>query len=1621
MIAYVTLWDERIDGGMLPPREHYFLARLLCLIRGHCQRLGTTSDQGGDVVKEEPEKKVSEEIAVVEEKWDPGVSTEQCDSARRLANEYLNEAWLEVRRLFPTEDDSIRVLDGPVGKVVCDGWYQVYLKSLRYPPRVCERLKQGGARLLFDRFLLTGLRQGEFGKRAGLKDAQVTRLFRFALGWPGVEKPNLSLEAFQRACEGLGMVLTVTARDRRSVTTREDGEAAVVPSSVTARERHLWALACVAARALYSQQQIDRRVQDACRGLVAFQSGYLYGVNEPLALDHLTNMLFGDMIVPPHLEAISPQVSGEVVGEEIADKAMLSLLEPGLRRAGPIALFAHESEARILGPVLSRGVRWLDDFQPTETPLAPRDLEPAQVQAASARVHWQSTYRVFERWQKLAVRHSSSQETWEAIHPSLEQFQAAQTEGWSPEEFWHLEHCSECAGFKQIASANLEKDQRDPERFSISRAIRLCVFMSKKQQKRFRDQRTNSGSEPRKIQAVPPGPDPRVLDVRFLSDRALGYRLIWQGDRLVVSVCAKRGSNAPELIFCSIVDGRRRLDSCFLLTQHGPVESKLIAGECEFRREQLEALTLVSATGDLPLEFNYPRLDLIHVHNLVQLLGGDDEDSVRRRRDVLKVIIKGPWNGTAFRAWGDWVEWALPWAEENPTLLAWLAEISKRQHWDRVRAVTRLIDVRRKTLRRQLEGKIDQGQARILGKYLHSRHAWIYECWKSFLSAPGDEASYRAAFNENVDSASWVLQAQNPSIVRHVYESSVGYYTNNSKACPYYWNWKTSPDEALDKNTYSALAAPIDIPALGHSGPALVDETEEARDEERIHRQLWELLGVAILETDDANGFNAAQVADLTASARMLAPDLLSWKHLTEEGEEPCPWHPNRGSNPNDQSWHAQGLLEEVCYAIAKGATGQGGLCSLWYLDWKYDKAFQLATTGYAQEYSAVGMPLRGDRGRQSIFELAEEGARRTGVFRADEEILAASFPSLAKRGLLLEARIAPVFWGEASDGSNKPTCMLFVHCSQYSASMEPGRPILPDDEEMSELAKMVGHLLGDFQQHRLRMSRVWLRQHSSVAGSTPRSSLKQLQWLLKSMFQADDSAIWVRDPSAEKEADRYVNIAPPWIDQGENTSVWNRRVFHQLQVLLRRSRGKPNVPCSVRLYDSREFDLAVSNLLDVRPVLPTRMLACGIAAADGSGEWDLVIDLRQKITTRPFTQFTQQLLAEFASAVMPLVTDWQNALQWLRTVRDDHAAVIALQKDYPVYKLPVPNGPSISTLAEHALMSLLATTGGTAKPGISKEHEVVAKLWFAPALSLSCGRPVYQLYTEQPGVIVLSPSVANRASESDESTIRQECMSWAKFSTWIGDHLGNGIITLGLRDRDTGLPVRSRSNLLPDSQRMLEDVARYLSAVFSKENERPEGFEAFPPPLRIENAVEQLRTYVCRTIADRSDATDIEPNDLNQWVTVVSPDQEIASWPLIGESGYVHDDDRGLFSDLDVYGVRIAEKDQLFIPLDSPDRSPRGLVVSNPEWMPLKTFYPPNPAHFDSVLARKAALGTHLVQLCRLVGRSTGYWNHLLLGLKREDVEAPSRPWDPQWQPESGDLPQPLALEHHAKATTLC
>jgi len=1556
MNIYTTLLGEHIDLGALTPQAALLVGRLLDLADEY--RKSTPAD------------------------------------ARDHALEYAWAAQDKIARVYPGRPDYIRALGGPVGAVYRDAFFRVYRHGVpsEHHERFLENLLHNPSRPVVECWVDSRLRQRDFADHAGLENAQVSRLISYVLEPWKKSNPNVSLDKLRDACTNLAVVPRWGA-----VQGGEQEHAAALhtgPAGISARERHSWTLIAAVTRCLHAGENLE--ALKTCSRLLGLHLAAAYGISDVLMLDHIVDFVLRDILTVPRL-----QVCGQAGRGKFRESAGAGgFFDPGVRLDGGSVLIADRDLAEQLEPLLRRhcGLRLRRDGDGTDALTASRveSLETANRDA------WLQAFDVYARWLDSPAYEESSKEISDQLHPSDEQLDRAQMEGWSKDDALHVEHCAICRPRLKRRPDSPSQGKQDCEEIKCSSKW-FRLFVSQRQEDNFKKRQQEStapAQAPPEIEELREGRERRVISERASYSGGAWVTVTLERDALLVTVTGKEQHGFALLARCTVAgdtdeDLPRRY---FPITRKG---AGYYSGECRFSRAELRDLRRGTTTGELLLEFRHPSVTLIPV----DCLGDEEVLKPQEREKIKKDVTSCCWDAATLASWRSWVKEARnywKWKSESSSEIIqnWLNDVDCRLDWDVLRAVRRLLEDLRVRVLTRVDERIDSLVTDCMGKCRRAQHGWAFVRQQR-------TGNYKALATKNTEDKDWLLLKNGHSIVKHVFEdrSGRGYCCWDSQDDCYYWNYDRSDDHRSALCVPVVPASPDPVEGKAPDRPPRADPADRSPPWDPTRPELLERLGVIILESDRRQAFNSGELTALGGIARELIPHLIVRNNLTGAGE-PCPWHPSFNEFKGDNNcWHLIDILEQVCHAVVKAVNKYDTVCTFWYLDRAAKRVFALASVSFVQEFKWRSQPFfESSEEPRTLLEKASKVGRGK-LFRTEKlgKQVEEEFPQ-QYRMRLRHPVFMPIYRGE----EREPSFLLTVCRSEESPEELPGEK-RPGEEELAELAEVLGSLSVRFQDMRLALAGVWFQQHLSKVGGNCVELFARAAALIANMFQLKTCRIWVRDPQKENRfwpiaTSEETGLASGWAESGSvygwaASGLHGRSpAFSQLRAFLA-SRPQP----SLRVYDeldwaSRQDNQAVVDDLALLGGRKRPQQVRLLVHAAGKGDTDVILHLTRAIQDRPFTQFNEELLQTVARWCLAVHRDWIRQKQ-----TDNHRG----EPGRPLDNLP-PAVTSIPALVDSTLAGLIdllqweespCEPGPTARVvfvnghGEWDDNDIFAEAPPRPAV----GGPGERGSRDEARLPRLSKSALDRkqplmyhAPVTGERHIPANDSRWraiTPFFSWVGRHLARGLLIADL--------FPTQDNVKEDVNRVLE-AARRLSAVFSKENyvaqkdaqpiwreplsrDEPLSFweedgtssaamisavvaqflEAFPERiagcrLRLAGAVRAVK--------------DFDKEQFDGWRTV----GEMTGAP-------------GRCQDLDLYDVRVCATSplQMVVPLYLNARPTYALIIGLDEG----ARPPQRPAQADSddpLLREKwdEKLGAYLEDLCGFVGRVTGYWEYLTLWL---------------------------------------
>lgn len=322
---------------------------------------------------------------------------------RRRAAEFVADARREIRRQFQVNRDYLRAMHGPIGAVYRDGFYRLLAKEVTSTPeewvRFAKNLRFNPARILLDCFLICWDLQIEFAQAAGLDPGTVNRIFKYVLETDSDGPGDLSLARFRAACEKLGVVPLT----HYIVSGAEAGELepplGFAPSSTTSREQILQVLVATVTKmwcaAVARKQHLHREVEEAFRRFVGLHLAALYGVEDIVVLNHMTDAFLRDIQSEPRIEFLGG------IGSHGSEA------EAALGQVLSMNLWSNYARCKTL--VADARLQWLfDQFLIKDNGVGDHDSrsrlrtegerESSTALAESIRAGWERVIGTYQRW-----------------------------------------------------------------------------------------------------------------------------------------------------------------------------------------------------------------------------------------------------------------------------------------------------------------------------------------------------------------------------------------------------------------------------------------------------------------------------------------------------------------------------------------------------------------------------------------------------------------------------------------------------------------------------------------------------------------------------------------------------------------------------------------------------------------------------------------------------------------------------------------------------------------------------------------------------------------------------------------------------------------------------------------------------------------------------------------------------------------------------------------------------------------------------------------------------------------------------------------------------------------------
>lgn len=285
--------------------------------------------------------------------------------------EFAAEVQEHLRQEYQGHNEYLKVLHGPVGAIYRDCFYRLYAREYakngttgvseaEKEQEFIENIRFNPGRVLIDRFLDGTSTQLEFSRDAGLDPGAVSRLFNYVLNPETDAEPSISLKRLHQTCRRLRIVPLAGYG-----TTANPPSVGELPLSYnrtagfTTRERQLRTLIAAVTRSLafspYKEEERARRL-NVSRAFLGLHLAALYGIDDVLTLNHVTNSVFEDILTVPQIVEVGSvgRTETEVAdgdGSLPDDESLLKYLEEfqlGTHdRAGNVAFTVTELRADI--------------------------------------------------------------------------------------------------------------------------------------------------------------------------------------------------------------------------------------------------------------------------------------------------------------------------------------------------------------------------------------------------------------------------------------------------------------------------------------------------------------------------------------------------------------------------------------------------------------------------------------------------------------------------------------------------------------------------------------------------------------------------------------------------------------------------------------------------------------------------------------------------------------------------------------------------------------------------------------------------------------------------------------------------------------------------------------------------------------------------------------------------------------------------------------------------------------------------------------------------------------------------------------------------------------------------
>jgi hypothetical protein len=285
--------------------------------------------------------------------------------------DFAAEVQEHLRQEYQGHNEYMKVLHGPVGAIYRDCFYRLYAREYakngatgvieaEKEREFIENIRFNPGRILIDRFLDGTSTQLEFSRDAGLDPGAVSRLFNYVLNPETEAEPSISLKRLHQTCRRLRVVPLAgygTAANPPGVDELPLSYSRT--AGFTTRERQLRTLIAAVTRSLvfsdYNEEERARRL-NVSRAFLGLHLAALYGIDDVLTLNHITNSVFEDILIVPQVVEIgsarrTEAEEGDDNGSLPDDEVLLKYLEEfqlGTHdRAGNVAFTVTELQADI--------------------------------------------------------------------------------------------------------------------------------------------------------------------------------------------------------------------------------------------------------------------------------------------------------------------------------------------------------------------------------------------------------------------------------------------------------------------------------------------------------------------------------------------------------------------------------------------------------------------------------------------------------------------------------------------------------------------------------------------------------------------------------------------------------------------------------------------------------------------------------------------------------------------------------------------------------------------------------------------------------------------------------------------------------------------------------------------------------------------------------------------------------------------------------------------------------------------------------------------------------------------------------------------------------------------------